>query len=192
MPEAPPFDIWEKVRSEHNNCLGRRCPTYDQCFYYRARRRAEKAELLIVNHALLVSDLLLRRENASVLPDYDLVIIDEAHTLEAVAGDQLGVSVSSAQVQHLLSGLFNERTGKGYMAGIGEDGQRQKVVAAQSACSGFFSGVSHWQRSRGRSNGRLVAPPEVRNTLSPALVAVADGRKVVVHGEPQVHLPARG
>ena len=143
LPEAPSFDIWEKVRSEHNNCLGRRCPTHNQCFYYRARRRAELADLLIVNHALLVADLLLRRENASVLPDHDLIIIDEAHTLEAVASDQLGVSITSAQVQHLLSGLFNERTGKGYLAGIGEDSQRQRVVAAQSACSQFFSDLSH-------------------------------------------------
>ncbi len=76
---------------------GGSCPTYNQCFYYRARRRAETADLLIVNHALLIADLLLRRENASVLPDHDLVIIDEAHTLEAVASDQLGVSVSSAK-----------------------------------------------------------------------------------------------
>jgi ATP-dependent DNA helicase DinG len=175
LPEAPAFEIWEKVRSEHNNCLGRRCPTYTQCFYYRARRRAETADLLIVNHALLIADLLLRRENASVLPDHDLVIIDEAHTLESVASDQLGVTVSSAQVQYLLGGLFNERTGKGYLANIGDDGQRQRVVAAQSACTQFFGDLSHWQRSRGRSNGRLVAPPEVRNTLSPALVALAGG-----------------
>lgn len=174
LPEPPPFDVWEKVRSEPNNCLGRRCPTYDKCFYYAARRRAESAQLLVVNHALLIADLVLRRENASVLPDYDLVVIDEAHTLENVAGDQLGSSVSNGQVQHLLAELFNERTGKGLLAAIGKDEHKGAVVSAQSACSRFFSALDGWQRTRGRSNGRLVTDPDIENELSPALRAVAE------------------
>ncbi len=173
LPEVPPAELWEKVRSEHNNCLGRRCPTYDVCFYQRARRRAEAADLLVVNHALLVADLILRRENASVLPDYELVVIDEAHTLEQVATSQFGTSVSAGHVQHLLSGLFNERTGKGYLASVGEDGLRRKVIAAQSACSDFFDGLREWQRASGRSNGRLLGPPPVTNPLTPALGALA-------------------
>lgn len=172
LPDNPPFEIWEKVRSEHNNCLGRRCPTYQQCFYYRARRRAEEADLLVVNHALLMSDLALRREQVSVLPKYDLVIIDEAHTLESVATDHFGVSVASAQVQHTLAGLFNERTGKGLLAALGDDDQRRAVVAAQGACTEFFNELLNWQVTRGRSNGRLVTEPEVRNVLSPALAQV--------------------
>ncbi len=173
LPEPPPGEIWEKVRSEHNNCLGRRCPTYDVCFYQRARRRAEAADLLVVNHALLISDLILRRESASVLPDYDLAIIDEAHTLEQVASSQLGTSVSHGQVQHLLAGLFNERTGKGYLASVDGDEHRQKVIAAQAAGTEFFHELRDWQRTRGRSNGRLVTPPPVKNPLSPALSALA-------------------
>lgn len=169
MAQSPPMEIWEKVRSEHGNCLGRRCPTYLDCFYYRARRRAEEAGLLIVNHALLMSDLVLRRENVSVLPDYHLVILDEAHTLENVATGHLGGGISNAQVQHLLAGLFNARTGKGFLAAIGEDAHREAVIHTQSACSAFFDELLHWQRTRGRSNGRLVTPPPVNNALSPAL-----------------------
>jgi ATP-dependent DNA helicase DinG len=169
LPESPPPDVWEKVRSEHGNCLGRRCPTYTPCFYQRARRRAEAADLLVVNHALLVADLLLRREGANVLPDYDLVVIDEAQTLEPVATDHLGNSVSNTHVQYLLSSLFNERTGKGYLGALGTEPQRRAVVAAQSACTQFFHELSAWQREHGRSNGRLVAASPVRNVLSPAL-----------------------
>jgi ATP-dependent DNA helicase DinG len=172
LPDRPPHEIWEKVRSEHNNCLGRRCAHYDVCFYQRARRRAEAADLLIVNHALLVSDVVLRRDSASVLPDYHLAVIDEAHTLEQVASAQFSTTVAHAGVQHLLSSLFNERTGKGYLASMGQDGLRQKVLAAQSACTQFFRELQDWQRTRGRSNGRLVAPPPIRNGLSPALGAV--------------------
>ncbi len=173
LPEQPPFEIWEKVRSDHGNCLGRRCPTYLECFYQRARRRAEQAHLLVVNHALLMADLMLRRDNASVLPDHDIVIIDEAHTLENVATDHFGFRVSNSQTQHLLAGLFNERSGKGLLATLGDDAQRRAVVDAQAACTQFFNDLLNWQRTRGRSNGRLVAEPPVRNVLSPALAQLA-------------------
>ncbi len=169
LPDQPPFEIWEKVRSEPNNCLGKRCPTYDLCFYQNARRRAAQGDLLVVNHALLVSDLLLRRENASVLPDYELVVIDEAHTLEQTAVGQFEVNVSAGQVQHLLAGLFNERTGKGLLASLGGVDCRKHVLHAQAAGTQFFADVHDWQRTRGRSNGRLVAAPTLNNTLTPAL-----------------------
>lgn len=169
LPLAPPGEVWEKVRSEHGACLGRRCPLYDVCFYQRARRKAEAADLLVVNHALLISDLLLRREGASVLPEYKLAVIDEAHTLENVATDHLGINVSSTQVQYLLSGLFNERTGKGYLANTGEDAQKTAVIRAQSACAEFFENLHDWQRRYARSNGRLLEPPRVNNVLTPAL-----------------------
>ncbi len=173
LPDQPPWELWEKVRSEANNCLGRRCPTYDICFYQQARRRANEADLLVVNHALLIADLLLRREQASVLPDYELAIIDEAHTLESVAVGQFEVSVAAGNVQHLLAGLFNERTGKGLLASLGGAEHLKCVLAAQAACMQFFNGLYGWQRTHGRANGRLVAPPAVDNTLSPALANVA-------------------
>jgi ATP-dependent DNA helicase DinG len=173
LPDQPPWEVWEKVRSEANNCLGRRCPTYDICFYQQARRRANEADLLVVNHALLIADLLLRREQASVLPDYELVIIDEAHTLESVAVGQFEVSVTAGTVQHLLAGLFNERTGKGLLASLGSAEHQKCVLAAQAACTQFFGELYNWQRTHGRSNGRLVATPAVDNMLSPALDSVA-------------------
>ena len=86
--------MWDEVESDSGNCLGRQCPTYKECFYYRARRRVQNAQILVVNHALFFSDLALRRDGASILPDYDVVIFDEAHNLEAVASDHLGVSIS--------------------------------------------------------------------------------------------------
>jgi ATP-dependent DNA helicase DinG len=173
LTEAPPPDVWEKVRSEHGNCLGRRCPTYGPCFYQRARRRAEQADILIVNHALLISDLALRRAGVSVLPEHDLVVVDEAHTLESVAVEHFGLSVSNSQVQYLLSGLFNDRTGKGYLADLGTDRQRRAVVEAATACTRLFDALLGWQVRHGRSNGRLVQKNPVENPLSQALERVA-------------------
>ena len=89
------------------------CPTFKTCFYYRARRRAQNAQVLVVNHALFFSDLALRREGASILPDYDIAIFDEAHTLEAVAGDHLGLGDRvRADRAYLLTRLYNDRTNR--------------------------------------------------------------------------------
>ncbi|GIS61191.1 MAG: hypothetical protein CM1200mP2_34160 [Planctomycetaceae bacterium] len=75
--------VWDEVVSDRNNCLRRSCPQHEQCFYYQALRRAQNADILIVNHALFFSDLAVRRAGGRLLPDYDVVIFDEAHTVEA-------------------------------------------------------------------------------------------------------------
>ena len=116
LPFRPSSDVWDEVRSEHSNCLGRKCPTHEQCFYYAARRRVWNADLLVVNHALFFSDLALRREGASVLPDYDVVIFDEAHSIESVASDHLGLAVSRGQIEYLLQKLYNDRSQIGLLS----------------------------------------------------------------------------
>jgi len=173
LPEAPPGEVWERVRSEHGNCLGRRCETYARCFYQRARRRAQQAQILVVNHALLMSDLALRRGGAAVLPDYDRVVIDEAHMLDAVATDHLGTRVSSTQVQLLLATLYSERTGRGFLAELGDEPSRRAVASAAADSRQFFANLARWQRREGQPNGRLARPNVIPNTLSPALRDVA-------------------
>jgi len=164
--------VWEKVRSEGDNCMGQRCPHFKRCFYQAARRRAEHAQILVVNHALLMSDLALRGQGASVLPDYDLAVIDEAHTLEAVAADHFGFSVSETQVRHLLGSLYHERTGRGFLAAWGTEQAIKDVVEAQRIANRFWRTLLEWHRSQGRPNGRLVRPNPVPNELSPALRAL--------------------
>ena len=67
-----PFpSVWEAVQSEDGNCLGRECPRHKECFFYRARRRAQNANMLIVNHALFVTDLALRGAGFRMLPKYE-------------------------------------------------------------------------------------------------------------------------
>src|SRR5207249_812357 len=81
---VPRGDIWEKIESQTDTCLGVRCHHYHDCFFNTARRRAAKARVLIVNHHLLCADLAMRRESSnyssfSLLPPYSRVILDEAH-----------------------------------------------------------------------------------------------------------------
>ena len=110
LPLQPQSQIWDKVVSDRDNCLGRQCETYDTCFYFKVRREMQDADLLIVNHHLLFSDLAIRKNSEDalgVLPDYDYLIIDEAHHLEATATKHASVDFSNARVKWLLDSLSN-------------------------------------------------------------------------------------
>lgn len=170
---TPVHRVWDEVQSEHGNCLGKSCPTYDDCFYYRARRRVWNADILVVNHALFFSDLALRREGASVLPDYDVAIFDEAHTLEQVAGDHLGIGVSSGQIDYQLNRLYNDRTQKGLLIKRGGGEAQRLVDRTRHAAWDLFDDVRRWQREHGSSNGRIRTALPIENTVSPALTDLA-------------------
>ncbi len=169
LPISPHPDVWERIKSEHGNCMGRRCPYYEKCFYQQARRRARNAKLLIVNHALFFSDLAVRANGVGIIPDYDYAILDEAHTIEQVAGDHFGVSVSESQIRYLLSRLFSQRTKRGLLAGFHADSAIEAVNSARLAMTTFFDLLARWQQSNGKPNGRLIEPPPIKNDLSPAL-----------------------
>ncbi len=88
---------WEQVTTTPDARVGPRCPFHDACFVTKARRAAETADIILVNHHLLMADLALRASfpGARVLPSYDAVIIDEAHQLEEVATEHFGVGAST-------------------------------------------------------------------------------------------------
>ena len=173
LPFRPASGLWDEVQSEHGNCLGKKCPTYNECFYYRARRRVWNADILVVNHALFFSDLALRREGVSVLPDYDVVVLDEAHTIEQVAGDHLGLTVSSGQIDYLLGRLYNDRQQKGLLMRP-DGGEAQRAASdARFEARELFDELREWQRERGLQNGRVRKAPEIRNRLSPLLKSLA-------------------
>ncbi len=119
LPRQPAWQVWDKVCAEQGNCLGRRCKYYDGCFYQASRRRIANGQILVCNHALFFSDLALRRTGAAILPDYDFAVLDEAHTIEGVASDHFGLSVSESQVRYLLHSLLSSRTHRGFSGDAG-------------------------------------------------------------------------
>ncbi|HEV3163794.1 MAG TPA: helicase C-terminal domain-containing protein [Isosphaeraceae bacterium] len=165
--------VWESVQSENGNCLGRKCPRYADCFYYKARRRMRSANILVVNHALFMSDLALRAGGVGMLPEYDVAIFDEAHTLEAVAGEHLGVRISSGQVDYLLNRLFSDRTSKGLLVYHRLQDAQHRVQLARRASYDFFEAVRDWQERFGAPNGRLRKPIPVADPLSEELRKLA-------------------
>lgn len=169
----PIGSVWDEVASDSGNCMGRKCPTYKECFYYAARRRVQNAQILVVNHALFFSDLALRRVGVSILPDYDAVVLDEAHTVEAVAGDHLGLSVSSGQVEYTLNKLYNDRTNKGLLVHHKLGDTQRRVLQCHQASDAFFGDIFHWSQQQKTSNNRVHTSEIVENSLSPSLVRLA-------------------
>ncbi len=96
-------EVWRDVASSSDTRIGAGCPHFEACFVTRMRREAEDAQIVVVNHHLLLADLALRTgrrgAHASVLPAYDAIVFDEAHQVEDVATDFFGLRVSSARVE---------------------------------------------------------------------------------------------
>ena len=118
----------------------------------------QHAQILVVNHALLFSDIALRRAGASILPDYDIVILDEAHTVESVAGDHLGINVTSGQVEYLLNKLYNDRTNKGLLVHHGLRKEEQQVDRCRQQADMFFGDLFEWRTQHAPANGRVGEP----------------------------------
>ena len=100
VPETSP--VWPAVTSTRDNCLGAECEHFEHCFVVRARRAALSADVVVVNHHLLMADMALREETDSeLLPNADVVIVDEAHHLTRIAADFFGEGWSLQQIAEL-------------------------------------------------------------------------------------------
>jgi ATP-dependent DNA helicase DinG len=121
LPVRPRREVWDHVVSENDNCLRARCPFYSTCFFYEARRAAAKADIIVVNHHLLMADLALREQIGSytqnaVLPPARRVIIDEAHHLEDVATNYFGTRLSYIAIERSFGRLRSLKLdGKGVL-----------------------------------------------------------------------------
>ena len=103
MDTSQPDRLIPQLTSTADNCLGVKCPEYEECFVVNARREAAAADLVVVNHHLLLSDYLLKSEGfGQILPDADVVIVDEAHQLPDLVSQFFGVRVSTRQLSELV------------------------------------------------------------------------------------------
>ncbi len=98
--------LWGKICSDVLNCQNNHCPLFNKCFLRMARRRAEESQIVVVNHSLLFSDLSSQNR---ILPEYQRLVIDEAHNIERVATDLLGYGFSRWDLSRLMQGLYSKR-----------------------------------------------------------------------------------
>ncbi|MGD9689597.1 MAG: ATP-dependent DNA helicase [Phycisphaerales bacterium] len=211
LPAIERPSVWDRVRSDSDNCMGRKCPHHAECFYQQARREMEAGNLLICNHAVFFADLAMRAaglngssragdaggagaSGAGFLPDYQHVILDEAHNVEDVASDHFGLGLTESRVEHFLGILYHGKTGRGYLsqldalaaeAGAREPGAGLKsavdaaahaTLRALDASRAFFDALLMLARRGDPSllrGGRLIRSDVVENALSPALRVLA-------------------
>lgn len=102
-------EFWVSVSSDADSCLNRACPWFKRCFYHRARHEANISDMIITNHSMLMTDV---KADRRLLPSYDHLVIDEAHHLEEVASNHLGIHLQYFSIVHTLSRLLKDsRTG---------------------------------------------------------------------------------
>ena len=112
----PHAGTWEEVCCEADQCSRSRCKHFNRCFFYRARRDASAARILVVNHALLLSDIVLRKETGydatAILPPFTRLIFDEGHHLEDVATSHLSLSISRGGILKQLHRLVPQKASR--------------------------------------------------------------------------------
>lgn len=121
LPTTPRSEVWDEVAAEPDLCGRLKCSFYDKCFLFKARKEAAMADVVVVNHHLLLSDVAVRRvsqnwDDSAVLPAYKRLIIDEGHHLEDAAASHLGASVTRRALARLFGRL--ERRGKGLLPAL--------------------------------------------------------------------------
>jgi ATP-dependent DNA helicase DinG len=153
--------VWDLVESDSNNCMGRKCANFDDCFYFKARKQMAGAKVLVVNHALFFSDLALRRGGGKLLPRYHVAILDEAHTVEDVAADHLGLQVTRGQIEWLLNKLHVDRRGKaaGLLTLHGDNEAMQQVLDTRNAADHFFAEIQNWVSRQARPGRNRASAP---------------------------------
>ena len=183
------FQTWRDLSATSENCLGRECKVYEECFVTRARARAAQADVLLVNHHLFFADLAMRTSRAGVeiLPDHDVVVFDEAHALEEVATEYFGLQVSSFRLDELmrdalravadrpdLASMMKEATGELRRSGERLFQEVADALRASGAGRVLRAPVRGHRGAGGFGRGRRPEPEEgVRAALSPELLEPA-------------------
>ena len=150
LPGAGEQDpVWPWVTSTRENCLGAECPAFEDCFVLAARREAQAADIVVVNHYLLMADLVLKEEGfGELLPGADAIVIDEAHQLPDVAAQFLGYNVSTRQLANLAKDVAGELLLAQQMAGKVDgaiSGLDAQIAAVLAVTAGQEARLEHGQ-----------------------------------------------
>jgi ATP-dependent DNA helicase DinG len=178
--------LWPQVTSTADNCLGQECPEYSRCFVLEARRAAQEADVVVVNHHLLLADMVLKEEGfGELLPGVDAVIVDEAHQLPEVATQYFSTSVSSRE---LTDWLQDTRTEYAHTAADMPELETQlidmeRAIGALRAALGDGLGRQEWRMLRNREElrARLAAIHAAFTVLQPGLVTLGSRSRGLEH-----------
>ncbi|MFQ5965377.1 MAG: ATP-dependent DNA helicase [Candidatus Scalinduaceae bacterium] len=171
----PSQAIWGKICRESDLCFGKRCIFKDDCYYNKARRKEFKAHILVTNHHLYFANLV---NEGRVLPDFDAVVFDEAHTLEDVATNYLGIEISNFKIKFLLDSILNPKTGKGLITRLFKPSGKMGIPIkrtldeAREAGDCFFSEIIK-KYGKGRVTTRIRKRGIINNYLNKPLSSLS-------------------
>ena len=169
LPKRIDTKVWQEVQAEHGNCLNRACPHFEPCHYQRSRRRMDSADILIVNHSLYMADAALRMAGTNYLPDHSVVVFDEAHHLERVATQSLGLRETRGTVEWHLKRLQPKSKRSSLLDRFGSDTSRALVSQVRNAADQFFAELSdflHRDQGSARALGDRVIDPTLAHYLT--------------------------
>lgn len=169
--------LWPLVTSTLDNCLGTRCDHYQRCHVVRARRQAQEAQVVVVNHHLLLADLALKEDGfAELLPGADAVIVDEAHQLPDTAVQFFGVAVSSRGLEALLRDVRLEAArGAGLQSGLDQHCDQLLLALRELRLAlGPGSGRQDWEALPAPAHAALDPLADALVELATALGRLAD------------------
>ncbi len=164
LPENVP--LWSELCSSSETRLGPKCPFFEDCFVTAARRAAQQARIVVVNHYLFFADLALRDGAVGVLPDYEAVIFDEAHQIDDIATEFFGHRVSSRQIARLI------RDCEGALISADEGAkdllkrEEHLLDGLAIASKAFFASIAEPPAAQGAATGRHPLEPEKLDELS--------------------------
>lgn len=168
LAREPGGEAWQESRRDPDDCLGKECPYYRKCFYFRARREARESCILVVNHALLFAGL---ASEWWVLPRPDAVVLDEAHTIEDVASESAGMRITRGGVLRLMSEIAGSERRPGLAHRLKNvDPHTAENIEHLAAALGdqlnlFFKEIQKGLKGKSENACRLVLPLKIPERL---------------------------
>lgn len=144
-------NVWELLYSESDMCAGNKCPYKNECFFLKSREEKQGADVLITNHHLYFADLAIRKEigfdtDYSILPEYDLVVFDEAHNIEHVARDYFSYQASEYAFKRAMGKIYNKSKNKGGLPIVADYLKKSPMINNQAIISQTVEEIKEMHR----------------------------------------------
>lgn len=165
MHFQPSPEVWSAVQVEAGNCMWQKCPEYAPCFFMHARREIRTAHVVVVNHSLFFADLALKSQGATLLPDYRIAILDEAHQLENVASQHLGVRLSQAGIEYWLRRLCSADSARGLLVALREGRAVHHVAEIRHESLRLMDALDAWAHFDQNATRVIPAPLGIATDL---------------------------
>ena len=178
LPEPPPAEVWAQVCAEEGTCVYPAQREHKHCPLTLARAEMQEADILIVNHALFFADLAMRggEGQGGLLPEFDVAVLDEAHQVEDVAGQALGLRLTQWSFVRWIRSLYNPDNQKGLLAVLKAGELAHEVSQVRTSVDLLFQEMQMWlfQQGGGNKTGRVREPMSVHTPIPGMLHRIAE------------------